>query len=183
MEHPCAILRSENQSILSILEVLEEICFLLRADQEILQMDLVSIADFLSRYAEDFHNGKENQLLYPAMEADGLFLNNPEAQVLSKEHDTGKAFINEVNKITAGGAFDKEEFIQHAESYIDHMRQHIQAEETIVLPLAEKKLSATELSRLQKAFDAWEKSEAGTETEHDFQRLINYFRLKFLHNL
>jgi len=182
MEHPCVILRSENQSILSILEVLEEICFLLRANQEILRLDIVGIADFLSRYAENFHNGKENQFLYPAMEAEGLFTDQPAAQVLSKEHDTGKSFIDEMNKVAEGVSFDKEVFIQHAESYIDHMRQHIEVEETIVLPLAEAKLSPGGVIRLQQAFDAWEMSETGAETKPDFKSLITYFRQKYLHN-
>ena len=182
MKNPCAILRAENAAILSILEVLEEICFLLRADQEILRMDLVGIADFLERYSELFHNGKENRHFYPALESAGLFVGNPEVRKLVDEHDVGKGFIEELKLVTAGSAFDKEEFILHAEAYIEHMRLHIECEETLLLPLAEQGLSSDEQLRLVIEFEAWEKDGIGADAARDFGRLIQYFRQKYLRN-
>lgn len=182
MNNPSAILRTENAAILSILEVLEEICFLLRADQEILRMDLVGIADFLEGYCEVFHNGKESLLFYPALEAAGLLEDKPEIYELVAEHDTGKTFIDELKQVTAGSVFNKEDFIVHAEAYIEHMRLHIECEETLLLPLAETELTSAEQANLLLEFEQWELSGIGAKAAADFDRLIQYFQQKYLRN-
>lgn len=181
MRHPLEILHAENKAIAAILEVLEEICFLLQSDQEILRLDLVSIADFLDRYVEQFHNGKENLLLYPTLESAGLLKGHAHAANLLREHDTGKGFITELNVVTACASFVKEDFIQHAESYIAHMRQHIKTEEKFLLPLAEQ-LPASVREKLAGDFQEWEANGLGVEASRDFQRLIGYFQDKYLKN-
>jgi len=182
MKNPCAILRAENAAIRSILEVLEEICFLLRADQEILQIDLVKIADFLERYCEIFHNEKEMHYLYPAMAAAGLFDSKPELLELADEHDIGRAFIEELKLVTAGNEFNSDDFIMHAEAYIEHMRLHIDAEETLLFPLVEKDLPDKDQAAVIQAFEQWKAGKDKGGQALDFDRLIQYFQQKYLRN-
>ena len=60
-----AVLRAEHEAILNALEVLEEICFLLRADQDIITEDIVALTDFLNRYSHDVHQKKEETFRNP----------------------------------------------------------------------------------------------------------------------
>ena len=65
------VLLAEHQTILDALEVLEEICFLLRAEQDIITEDIVALTNFLGRYSHEIHQKKEELLFFPALEKAG----------------------------------------------------------------------------------------------------------------
>ncbi|MEE8362417.1 MAG: hemerythrin domain-containing protein, partial [Gemmatimonadales bacterium] len=90
-------LRAEHQLILQVTEVLETLV----ARSESGDTDFDALADciaFIRLFADACHHGKEENLLFPALEARGMPHDQGPIAVMLFEHQQGRAFA----KVMAG---------------------------------------------------------------------------------
>jgi hemerythrin-like domain-containing protein len=64
-------LKHEHEAILSALKILSSITQNLKTQKTVSSLDIVSFIGFLKEFADKCHHGKEEGLLFPAMEKVG----------------------------------------------------------------------------------------------------------------
>ena len=97
-ETATALLREEHQRILGVADVLET---LLQSVDRGEEPDLDSLADcvaFIRLFADAVHHGKEEDLLFPQLEARGVPRHTGPIAVMLQEHEIGRAFARKMSQ-------------------------------------------------------------------------------------
>lgn len=145
-------LRLEHEIILAVVERME------RAVSEP-QSDgtgpfLLACVEFLRRFADENHHGKEERALFPAMRENSRLADL--AEVLLEEHGEGRRLYAEIEKAIAGRSAAA--ITLAVLDYADHIRAHIRKEDEMIFVSVEHALGAAECARLAREF-------AGVEAE------------------
>lgn len=166
---PTDLLRSEHRVIEQMLLVLEKLGSL-SEEQPIDQADAEQTIEFFRRFADRCHHGKEEGLLFPALERKGFPREMGPIGVMLYEHEIGRSHIRSMAEalehIRSGQREARNLFRQHAQAYIDLLREHIYKEDNILFMMAEQAFSPQDQQQLLQQFHQTEQTalEAG---EHE----------------
>jgi hemerythrin-like domain-containing protein len=123
--------------------------------------------EFLRGYADRWHHGKEEERLFPLMEARGLSPNEGPTAVMRVEHAQGRRHIDAMNgaidAAARGDAAALERFVGQARAYVVLLREHIEKEDHCLFPMAEQVLSEEDHRRLLVEFEDAVSSERGPD--------------------
>lgn len=164
-----SILFGEHEVILQTLNCLEKIAAIATKDQRIPEEHASQILRILRQFADRCHHGKEEDVLFPAMEA-----HQPDfgpTAVMRAEHVQGRAAI--ASMIKALEQKDAEHFAQQALIYIELLRQHIEKENEVLFPLAQDMLSAEEDEQILEAYRTIEHEDIGAGVHEELLNLAN----------
>ncbi len=121
--------------------------------------------EILRNFADRCHHGKEERNLFRVLEARGVPREGGPLGVMLHEHDLGRSHLQEMGQALPAAAEGEAEaihrFAQHAAAYAALLRQHIQKEDGVLYPMAERVLGEEDDARLLEAFDAIEREEIG----------------------
>lgn len=156
---PMDILWGEHRVIEQVLSVLEQVGLASVRDQAIPSADALAIIELLKTFADTCHHGKEEDLLFPAMEraSGGTF---QPVDVMREEHVQGRGYIAamaaaiESNQVAA--------FASAAESYVALLRQHIEKEDLCLFGFASELLTKKVCDELIEAFHKVEHEDLGS---------------------
>lgn len=157
---PTAFLSREHELILRVLRVLEQI--LDEADQvgRIDGADGAEVLDFLRTFADRFHHAKEEDLLFPRLQARGWPGEQGPAAALVIDHHEERAHLRglaqQLGAAARGDAEGLAAFSSRARSYVALLRDHLAREDRDVFPLAERLLDPREKEELARAFEGAE---------------------------
>jgi hemerythrin-like domain-containing protein len=133
--------------------------------------------DFIRNYADRFHHAKEEDVLFKALVDNGMPEQNSPVAAMLMAHDQGRDHVCALED-AARRALDGETgqaaiIIEHARGYIGMIRDHIDKEDTILYPLAERVLP----QELRPAMvDAYTRAEAAApELEARYRRLVEAY--------
>lgn len=140
------IMVKEHENIRRILKVVREISYRVMTNGDFSLEDFVPVTEFIKNYADKLHHGKEEDILFEAM--------NSEIQKLAKsgaitgmyiEHDQGRLFIANLLKgveaFKAGEDRARLDIIANAIAYADLLDRHIEKENTALYRFAQNMLS------------------------------------------
>lgn len=149
------ILRDQHVKILQVADVLEE---LLAFDPS--AWDYEAIADcvrFIRLFADALHHGKEEDLLFPALEGVGFSRTMGPLAVMLHEHEQGRAFARTMTDVLpaaqAGDDEARTRFMRAGHGYIDLIRGHIGKENNVLFNMADQMLDAPTCQSLCGAYD------------------------------
>jgi len=121
--------------------------------------------EILRNFADRCHHAKEERNLFRLMEERGVPREGGPLGVMLHEHELGRAHVQAMGQALPaapdGEAAAARNFAEHARDYVDLLRQHIQKEDTVLYPMAERLLSREDDTRLMEAFEAIEREEIG----------------------
>ena len=176
MDKAISTLKDEHRSISAVLLGLKHLAQIaqdarVKPDFRVFR----SMLRYIDEYPEKLHHPKEDEHLFAR-----LVKRAPEARKLVEdlqaEHVKGASLIRELERRLMffeeswpAGAPD---FLQAVEAYAQFHWAHMRKEETELLPLAEKHLTADDWRAIGRAFDANRDPIAGIE-ERDFQKLFS----------
>lgn len=150
-----ALLAEEHRSIQKVLAKMVLIADRIEAGGSIEEGVLQNVRTFLGQFSEDCHHVKEEQHLFPLLEAKGVPAGGCPIAVLHNEHEKGHVLLLQLeNQIPA---FDSERVGEGAVAatlrdlarlYADH----IWKEDFLLLPMADKILSKKDQIELGKRF-------------------------------
>ncbi|MHC1743231.1 MAG: hemerythrin domain-containing protein [Syntrophobacteraceae bacterium] len=169
-------LRAEHDGILTILEVLEKIALEMTSGAAPNVNHLEKILEFLSVFADQCHHGKEEDILFPALELKGIPREGGPIGVMLREHDHGREHIRAMREALEKmkmGQDATEPFVQAATDYTHLLRSHILKENNALFVMAEKKLSDEEQARLCEAFETMEREKIGVGRHEAFHQLMD----------
>ena len=116
-------LKEEHKAIKLTLSILSNVSQKLESGKKVDQEDLDSILDFIKTFADKCHHGKEEDLLFVAMENVGIPRDRGPIGVMLKEHEMGRSYVRNmseaVDKYKAGELSYSSQFVENAKRYIE----------------------------------------------------------------
>jgi Rrf2 family protein len=146
--HPTQALMDEHQTILRVLCCVEE---LIRNDvhEDEPRETFAAIVDFIRTYADKLHHAKEEDLLFPAMEARGIPAEQGPTAVMRQEHEIGRTFVARMASACGDeDSFSRAALAEPALGYVDLLRGHIAKEDHILYPMADRLFDAATIQKL-----------------------------------
>jgi hemerythrin-like domain-containing protein len=165
------ILRQEHDAILKMLDVADCLADRLDTGAPVASQSLADLLEFLRTFADTCHHGKEEDLLFPALERKGMPRQMGPVGVMLMEHDQGRALIRLMaqsgDALAAGDTRAAKTWARAARDYTNLLRNHIMKENEILFVMAERMLSSDEQRELAQEFDKVELQKLGAGTyEH-----------------
>jgi hemerythrin-like domain-containing protein len=110
---------------------------------------------YIDEFPERLHHTKETELLFPPVRARAPHLKDT-LDKLDRDHARGEAAVRELQHLLLAwellGESRRAAFDEAVRRYLDFYLEHMKLEETIILPEAEKVLSAQDWLALDEAF-------------------------------
>jgi len=170
----------EHKAIQIALNILERIGERLQKNQIADYSDINALLGFLKEFADKCHHGKEEGFLFPALEKAGIRNEGGPIGVMLSEHTQGRNFIKEMQNSIKDEKVDKNQFIGASINYIRLLRAHIQKENSVLFPLIDIRLSASEQQELFENFENHEEKVIGEGRHEELHTLLETFKIKYL---
>lgn len=170
-------LRAEHDGILKMLQILETLAKRIAAGEPVEFSHIDRIVEFLQVFADQCHHGKEETLLFPALEQAGIPRQGGPIGVMLSEHDHGRNFIAAMKKAAAqlveGDAAGGPAFVAAARGYIDLLRNHIDKENNVLFGMADRSLSQAQQDQLYAEFENLERERIGEGRHEAYHALLD----------
>ncbi|MET1128597.1 MAG: hemerythrin domain-containing protein [Thermoproteota archaeon] len=141
-------LYEDHDKILEALALLEEAVRRLESDRDVART-VSELLEFLSKFADQRHHGKEELLLFPELEKRGVPLHGDPIGVMVCEHGMGRYMLRNAAKAlerVAKGDRDALSLLKHyVESYTSLLREHIEKENNVLFQMARELIAEGEL--------------------------------------
>jgi hemerythrin-like domain-containing protein len=149
-------LRSEHDTILAMIACLREAC---ATADNFDRFDVVTFqagVDFIRNYADSWHHAKEENLLFPALEAAGMPREGGPVAVMLHEHVLGRTYVQKIadhlEAAIKGDNAARSMVLRFTLAYADLLTQHIQKENNILFNMADQFLSPDEHACLENQY-------------------------------
>ncbi len=168
MSKPIDVLMEEHRLIEQVLGSLESFAVAVEGDLAIERPVVAEYAEFFRGFADAYHHGKEEDILFQRMMERGFPTESGPLAVMLHEHTQGRARVDVLRQVgQAQGAVEapeRESMLVAAHDLVPLLRQHIQKEDRILYPMALRALSGPELDRMETAFAEFDRrlNAAGT---------------------
>jgi len=126
--------------------------------------------DFIRNYADRFHHAKEEDILFVALIKNGMPEKQSPIEAMHMEHDEGRSHVRAIEeaaqKALAGEAGQTAIIVEHAKGYAKLLRGHIEKEDEILYPLAERILPEEVRDGMLSAYTTAEQQSPGLEKKY-----------------
>jgi hemerythrin-like domain-containing protein len=138
------VMVEEHQLILRMITLVERNTALMEQGRFRDWQFFLDAVDFIRNYADRYHHAKEEDVLFVALVKNGMPAKQSPIEAMHLEHEQGRAHVRAL-EAAAQMARDGEPgqiplIAAHAKSYAQLLRGHIDKEDHILYPLAERVL-------------------------------------------
>jgi len=163
---PIRKLMDEHRVIESVLDAVAAYGVGLRGAGESSREDLGRFVTFIREYADAYHHGKEEDMLFRVMVEAGVPVDGGPIAVMLAEHDEGRRYVGALAGIAGGEGpltdDEKTEIDRAAGGYVNLLRAHIMKEDEVLYPMARRVLPPDVMAGLSAEFVEYESREAAT---------------------
>jgi hemerythrin-like domain-containing protein len=156
------VLKEEHRVIEKVLDALERLA---KAAETSALAEWEKAIDFARNFADKCHHLKEENLLFPAMEARGIPREGGPIGMMLAEHEEGRGYVRAMAAALESAAKDplasRAILQKKAVAYIRLLREHIQKEDEVLFQMADGVLSSEEQKTLLREFEEHELKEIG----------------------
>jgi len=181
MKYASADLIDEHEGILIGLKILEKITENIKMNLAFERKDIGEMINFLKLFADKCHHGKEEGLLFPAMERAGIIKENGLIGEMLKEHELGRSYIHKMQEADHLEELDIDKYVEASMKYIDLLRVHIEKENTILFPMGDNAIPKKVQEALLEQFETHEATVMGEGTHEKLHLMLHVFQSKYLH--
>lgn len=168
-------LKNEHEGVKIMLNILGKVCQKLETTGNVSKDHFEGILEFLKVFVDKCHHGKEEELLFPALEAAGVPKDGPIA-VMLQEHELGRAYAKTIGEAfvfyLTGDRSSPEDIIKNAHAYISLLNAHIEKENNVLFVMADKLLSEAKQDELFEGFEKIEVERIGVGKHEEFHHLL-----------
>jgi hemerythrin-like domain-containing protein len=169
------ILMGEHRVIERVLAALNTGATRLEQGQAIRPGFFIQATDFIKGFADGCHHRKEEGVLFKAMAAKGIPVQGGPIGVMLAEHEMGRTFTRALReaaqRLEAGDQSAKAAVVQNARGYTSLLKQHIQKEDTILFPMADRFIPPAEQDKVAEDFERVEHEETGAGVHEKYLAL------------
>ena len=177
MQHPTIrIIRDEHKALAAMLQSLLLLLKEHRRHGSLPDFStLRAMLFYIDEFPERLHHAKESSLLFPRLRSRSLEAHDV-LDRLDREHDQGERAIRDLQHALLAfemmGIARRDAFEEAARHYVDFYLAHMRLEETEILPLAERVLTAEDWAELDAAFALNRDPLTGHSPEEEYQALF-----------
>jgi len=177
---PTEQLTEEHDAIKVMLKVIEKVSQKLEAGEEVNPEHLEFMIDFIRTFADKCHHGKEEDLLFSAMEEVGIPREGGPIGVMLSEHELGRKYVKGMGDGVAsykkGESKAALQIVENARNYAALLAQHIEKEDNILYPIADMHLSEEKQHELIEEFEKVEKDKIGIGKHQELHEVLHRLR-------
>jgi hemerythrin-like domain-containing protein len=144
---PIDVLMQEHQVILRVIDAAEAFASEVDRTGHDGRAELADFVTFIREYADARHHGKEEDILFEAMQEVGFSTEAGPLAVMLHEHTEGRRLVREMAEAAATPApwtpAERSAVVGAVESYAALLRNHIWKEDNILYPAAQNALDET----------------------------------------
>lgn len=181
---PIGELNDEHQAVKVALAILREIAARLSRKAGVDLAHLDQLLEFLTTFVDRCHHGKEEDLLFKALEKAGVPKEGGPIGVMLSEHELGRGYIRGLRQgLTALKAGDQNavaSVIKNIQNYSDLLAAHIEKEDNILYPIAEQSFSQADNEALRRGFEEIEEHRVGAGKHEEFHRMLHRLQEVYL---
>lgn len=159
------VLMDEHRVIEGVLDALQLAAERLDRGAEIRPAFFISAALFIKNFADGCHHHKEEGVLFVALRESGMSSEGGPLPVMLAEHEQGRAFTREMKdaaeKWEKGDLSARPAVVHNALGYVALLRQHIQKEDKILFPMADRMIKPELQPKVTDDFERIEHEETG----------------------
>ena len=164
------VLSDEHQLILRMITLVERNTALMEQGKFRDWQFFLDAVDFIRNYADRFHHAKEEDVLFVELVNNGMPEKQSPIEAMHMEHDQGRAFVRALEaaaeKALAGEPGQMPLIAENAKGYAALLRGHIDKEDKILYPLAERVLPENVRPCMQQAYADAEAKTPGLEEKY-----------------
>ena len=183
MPTPIETLMNEHRLIEKVLGSLETLASAPNPGGGSARATIARFAEFFREFADRCHHGKEEDLLFEALQRHGMPREFGPIRVMLDEHEVGRSCVRVLS--TSGGGDgpvgdDEWERVRAAAArFIAMLRQHIQKEDNILFRMATENLPESVLRDLERRFAEFERDEMGDDAHQRLHALAEALASEF----
>ncbi|AIY85665.1 MULTISPECIES: hemerythrin domain-containing protein [unclassified Thermotoga] len=178
------VLKEEHRAIETMLNVLEKICNKLEVGEKINVDHLEQILEFIRIFVDKCHHGKEEDLLFPAMERAGVPKEGGPIGTMLYEHEIGRNYVDKlshgIDEYKKGNNESVKEIVENARNYISLLREHINKEDNILYVIADTHLSPEKQKELLNRFERLEEERIGIGRHEELHKVLQFLSRIYL---
>ena len=164
------VMVDEHKLILRMIALVENNTALLEQGKFRNWQFYIDAVDFIRNYADRFHHAKEEDVLFVELINNGMPEKQSPIEAMHMEHNQGRAHVRAIEE-AAQKALDGEigqatVIIENAKGYAALLRGHIEKEDDILYPLAERVLPEEVRARMLDAYARAEQKTPGLEKKY-----------------
>lgn len=134
------ILEEEHKVILTVLDVLDRLIAGVKGGAEFPATDAGNVLRFFVEFADKCHHAKEEDTLFPAMEANGFPSDAGPTAVMRHEHRVGRELVGAMrDALPAAVSGDRnavDAFCARGTEFVEMLGAHIRKEDHCLFPMA-----------------------------------------------
>lgn len=180
---PTEVLKNEHRVIELVLDCLDAMAARCEAEGRLDGDSAREAIDFFRTFADRCHHAKEENQLFPLMEARGFDANAGPTAVMRHEHVEGRAHVAAMERAVPGASVgdpaERARWIEAARAYSFMLREHIEKEDHCLFPMADQGLLATDVARLADEFARVEREEIGPGVHERYVALADALAERF----
>lgn len=177
-------LRREHEAVILVLSILDKFLRRLGDGREVNPEHFGQVLEFIQVFADKCHHGKEEEFLFPALEAAGIPKSGGPLGVMLDEHARGRELIRQIaaawRKYQSGDRAAAAGLIAGVRNYIALLNDHIFKEDNVLFPMAEARLSADTQEKLLREFDRLEVERIGAGKHEQFHKTLEVLKKNYL---
>jgi hemerythrin-like domain-containing protein len=172
-------LKREHETILLSLKILGRFNAAIDSGRTPPRTDLADCVGFLKEFADRCHHGKEENVLFPALVEAGFSDPSGSIEAMISEHLLGRDYVRTMDLATSSGP-DCLTFAYAARQYASLLHHHIQKEDDVLFPMAERALDAARLGKMSQSFEEYEVRTIGRHRRDELNQKLEELRRKYL---
>lgn len=179
------ILENEHENIKRVIRVIRKISLSIVEGMEVPYDDLYSITDFIKNYADKYHHGKEEDMLFIDMSKElSDKIGTGPIQGMLIEHNNGRSFVRNLEiALMSHKNGDKEsliDIIANAVGYGNLLSDHINKENNMLYRFAVSNLKKETLDKLDTQFNNFEEDKEHIEVRKKYLDFVEELEKKYL---
>ena len=185
MNQSVILMEEDHANINRALGVIRSICLQLMQGGEVPDEDFREIIEFVREYADKHHHGKEEKFLFPVMVkklgpvGEKLVTNG-----MLVEHDLGRADVlsleSALNEYKKNPRLElKLDILSYAMAYAHLLQLHIEKENSVVYPFAERGLSEEDFKDINEKSQAFEDEQTAKGVQKHYLDILGKLEKKY----
>jgi hemerythrin-like domain-containing protein len=170
-------LKNEHRGVELMLRILTAVSERLGRGEALHIQHMEGIMEFLTIFVDKCHHGKEEEFLFPALEAAGVSREGGPIGVMLSEHEQGRQLVAQLKGFVASCQSGDQRAVagiqRIVKDYVDLLNQHITKEETVLFPMADARLDAKQDAVLFEDFEQLERERIGAGKHEAFHALLD----------
>jgi len=171
------VMSDEHQLILRMIALVENNTALMEQGKFRDWQFFLDAVDFIRSYADRFHHAKEEDVLFIALIDNGMPEKQSPIEAMHMEHDQGRAYVRAMEmaaqQALAGEPGQVPLIAENARGYAALLRDHIDKEDHVLYPLAERVLPEEVRAAMLQAYGEAEAQAPGLEQR--YRQMVEHY--------